>query len=227
MEKVLRCEPETLAACEPAGTAAPLARLAALIGPLVTPLSTDRFETLARTIVGQQLSVKAAATIWGRVAAACGAVAPDRLLALTDEEWRAFGVSKPKASYIRDLAAKVAGEVVRLDELDGMEDAEVIRTLMQVKGIGLWTAEMFLIFSLGRTDVRSLGDAGLQRAARWLLAAPDISLRDCFDRWSPHGSIASLYLWEAVNRGWVDAYGSLGEAEQMLPAGPEAAASPR
>src|SRR5262249_50510262 len=133
-----------------------------------------------------------------------GGVTPDRLSAMTPERLRTAGVSNAKASCVIDLSRKVASGELDFAPLQSMEDSEVIERLTQVKGIGKWTAKMFLIFSLGRKNVLSLGDVGLQRAARWLYENPEHVLKSRFEAWSPVNSLVSIYLWESVNRGYVD-----------------------
>lgn len=191
-----------------------LGKLIKLIGDLEVPLREDYFTSLVRAIVGQQLSVKAAATINDRVYTLCGEVTPGRILELSEEELRGAGLSTSKVTYIKDLASKVIGGELQLDQMDSFTDGEIIESLTAVKGIGRWTAEMFLIFSLGRPDVFSVGDLGLKRAIKWLYQleeAPLPYLKECGTKWSPNGTIASLYLWEAINIGYVDGYKSMAE----------------
>lgn len=182
-------------------------RLSALIrsiGELRLGLRNDWFAALAGSIVSQQLSVKAAATIWSRVVVAAGGITPERLLALREEQFRGAGVSRPKAAYIQDLARRVSDGELDFAALTLLDDEEVVARLTRVKGVGRWTAEMFLIFSLGRPDVLSLGDAGLKRSLKWLYNDPAAELEACGAAWRPVRSIVSLYLWEAINRGLVD-----------------------
>ncbi|MEF3301970.1 DNA-3-methyladenine glycosylase family protein [Paenibacillus sp. GYB003] len=188
-----------------------LARLARLIGPLTVSKPDNAFAFLAKSLIGQQLSVKAAATICGRVGQLCGELAPEAILAVSDEALRGAGVSAPKIRYMKGLARHVLDDGLDFARLAGLDDEEVVGVLTKVTGIGRWTAEMFLIFSLGREDVLSLGDAGLRRAASWLYAeerepqggSPALERRS--ERWRPYRTIASLYLWEAINAGHVGA----------------------
>ncbi|WP_276351380.1 DNA-3-methyladenine glycosylase family protein [Cohnella caldifontis] len=174
------------------------------VGELTIRLTADPFESLAMSIVGQQLSVKAAAVIRGRVRALVPAIAPEALLALDEETLRGAGLSRAKVASIRDLSAKALSRELDLERLDGMENEEIIRMVSAVRGIGRWTAEMFLLFSLGRPDVLSVGDFGLQRAAKWLYAMeerPDKKyLEQHAHKWTPYRSAASFYLWESINR---------------------------
>ncbi|KIL39803.1 hypothetical protein SD70_17805 [Gordoniibacillus kamchatkensis] len=179
-----------------------MARLTALIGTITFGKRGDLFGSLAKSLVAQQLSVKAAATIVRRVGEVCGEWTPEALLAAPEEGLRAAGLSKQKLGYIQGLAQAVLRKELDDEALRNMSDEEAIAALTKVKGIGRWTAEMFLIFSLGREDVLSLGDAGLRRAARWLYAERegDVDLAQLGEKWRPYRSIASFYLWEAVNR---------------------------
>jgi DNA-3-methyladenine glycosylase II len=175
------------------------------IGELKIRLTPDPFESLVYSIVGQQLSVKAAAVIRGRVRALVPAVTPEALLALDEETLRSAGLSRAKSASLRDLSAKTSSRELDLQRLDEMDNEAIIQMVSGVRGIGRWTAEMFLMFSLGRPDVLAVGDFGLQRAARWLYGMeerPDKKyLEQHAHKWSPYRSAASFYLWESINRG--------------------------
>ena len=194
-----------------------LGKLIKFIGDIEISLRDDYFLSLVRAIVGQQLSVKAAATINDRLMALCGELSPDRILELQEEELRGVGLSRGKVVYIRDLASRVKNGDLKLDRIEELEDENIIKSLTEIKGIGKWTAEMFLIFSLGRPNIFSMGDLGLQRSVMWLYQMEEVSvqyLKECQLKWSPYGTVASIYLWEAINRGYVDGYKSLKEAEK-------------
>lgn len=183
-----------------------MARLTAAVGDVSVGIEPDRFSALARAITGQQLSTAAAATIWKRFAA-LGPVEPEAILALEESTLRGVGLSGAKVRYVRDLAEHVATGSLDLAALDRMADDEVIAEVCRVKGIGRWTAEMFLVFSLQRPDVLALGDAGLLRAAGWALdhsrAATPEELETAGEAWRPYRSVASLYLWASLDRGLV------------------------
>jgi len=189
--------------------------LITLIGEIRTTPQGPHFASLARSIISQQISVKAAATIRGRVLEIAGELSPEALTAASDDALRGAGLSASKLAYLRDLSSKVKSNEVELERLHAMSDEAVIQVLTSIKGIGKWTAEMFLIFGLGREDVVSVGDAGLQRAARWLYGLKERAdrkyLQQVMDLWRPYGSIASLYLWEAINTGHVDSGQTLDE----------------
>jgi DNA-3-methyladenine glycosylase II len=164
----------------------------------------DHFAMLVRAIVFQQLSTKAATTIHDRLMACLpsGVPTPDVLGALTDEQLRTAGISRQKAAYLRDLGAKVSGGAVPLDAIDALADEEVITALTQVKGIGRWTAEMFLIFRLQRPDVLPLTDLGIINAiqkAYGLRKKPTSDrMRRIGEAWRPYRSVASWYLWRSL-----------------------------
>lgn len=195
-----------------------LGKLISIIGGITIPLRENSFEALTKSIIGQQLSVKAAQTIYDRVEALCHEVNPESILSIEDTELRKAGVSKAKIAYIKDLSEKVLSKEMDLESLDLFGNDTVITLLTHIKGIGKWTAEMFLIFSLGRMDVLSLGDVGLQRSAKWLYILDKNEdgkkcLKEKSSFWFPYYTIASLYLWEAVNKGYVDSFGSVEELE--------------
>jgi DNA-3-methyladenine glycosylase II len=146
----------------------------------------------------------------------CPEFTPEHVKQIPVEHLREAGVSRPKIAYIHDLCAKIESNELDFDGIHQLDNQEIIKKLTSVKGIGKWTAEMFLIFSLGRTDVLSLADVGLQRAAKWLYSgmpvdAPDKYLEQYGPKWHPYESIVSLYLWEAVDRGYVDSGKSIDE----------------
>jgi len=164
----------------------------------------ELLEDLIRSIVNQQLSSKAAATIYGRFLKLLpnGAVVPREILKLSDDELRSAGLSRPKIKYITGICEGVSNNDLDLSLLTNKPDEEVIVELVRLKGVGRWTAEMILIFSLGRTDIFSLGDIGLRNAVAKLyhidrdnlVEVERISLN-----WSPYRTYASRLLWESLN----------------------------
>ncbi|WP_123040626.1 DNA-3-methyladenine glycosylase family protein [Cohnella candidum] len=185
-----------------------LAWLIGRVGELTIHLNPDPFQSLALSIVGQQLSVKAAASIKERVLLLAPEFTPESLLALEPETLRGAGLSRAKVVSIHDLASKTAARQLDFDRLEQMENEEIIEMVTDVKGIGRWTAEMFLMFSLGRPDVLSLGDFGLQRSTKWLFGMEDRPDKKYLEqhghKWAPYRSAASFYLWEAINRGIIN-----------------------
>ena len=175
-------------------------------------LRVDHFSALVRAIIFQQLSTKAASTIHGRLVALLpgGQVTPQALGAVSEEQFRGVGVSRQKAMYLRDLCDRVARGEVSLDEVDALDDEAVIAALTKVKGIGRWTAEMFLMFRLHRPDVLPVGDLGILTAVQKVYGmrkrpTPDRLLR-IGETWKPYRSIACWYLWRSLdNEGAVSA----------------------
>jgi DNA-3-methyladenine glycosylase II len=165
----------------------------------------DHFAMLVRAIVFQQLSTKAATTIHNRLLGLMegGQPSPAGLAALTDEQFRSVGISRQKAGYLRDLSDKVAAGVVPLAAVDALDDEAVIAALTQIKGIGRWTAEMFLIFRLQRPDVLPLGDLGIvnaiQKAYRLRKKPTPERMRKIGEAWRPYRSVACWYLWRSLD----------------------------
>ncbi|MDO8964460.1 MAG: DNA-3-methyladenine glycosylase 2 family protein [Coriobacteriia bacterium] len=183
-----------------------MAEVTRSVGDVSVGLEDDRFVALARAIVGQQLSTKAASTIWGRFAA-LGPLEPAAVLGHSETQLRGVGLSGSKCTYVRDLAHRVASGDLDLESLDALDDDAVIADVTRVKGIGRWTAEMFLIFCLARPDVLAVDDNGLLRAGGWALglgrAATGAELAAAGEAWRPFRTAASLYLWASLDRGLV------------------------
>jgi DNA-3-methyladenine glycosylase II len=164
----------------------------------------DAYGALLRTIVGQQLSSKAARTIYERVLGLFGGEtpAPEQLLAVSEDDLRGAGLSGRKVTYIRDLAQHVIDGELELDRLDELSDEEVIEEIVAVRGLGRWSAEMFLLFHLERPDVTSAGDLGLRRAMQIEYGLDEMpgeqQYMEIAERWRPHRSLASVYLWESL-----------------------------
>ena len=163
------------------------------------------FETLVRSIVYQQLSGKVASVILGRLIALLpgGAVTPDAILKLTPARMRKAGLSKQKTAYIRDLARKTNKGHVKFEALADLTDLEVIEHLTQVKGIGVWTAHMFLIFALKRPDVLATGDLGVRIAIQKAYELAELPLPKQVEElaapWRPYSSVAVWYLWRSLD----------------------------
>jgi DNA-3-methyladenine glycosylase II len=164
----------------------------------------DAYGALLRAIVGQQLSTKAARTIYLRVVELFdGATpSPEQLLEASEEDLRACGLSGRKTEYIRDLARHVLSGELELDRLDRLSDEEAIEEIVAVRGLGQWTAEMFLLFHLERPDVLSGGDLGIRKAIQVEYGLeempPPARVIEIGEPWRPHRSLASLYLWESL-----------------------------
>jgi DNA-3-methyladenine glycosylase II len=165
----------------------------------------DAYGALLRSIVGQQLSTKAAATIYGRMTELFGGHAPTprQLLAADPEDIRAAGLSRPKIAYLRDLAQHVEDGTLELERLPELSDEEVTAQLTAIKGLGTWTAHMFLMFHLRRPDVLPVGDQGIRRAVQVeyrLRKLPDAErLEKIAKPWRPHRTLACLFLWSSLD----------------------------
>ncbi|MFC0634505.1 DNA-3-methyladenine glycosylase family protein [Brevundimonas balnearis] len=205
--ETLHAAREALAAADPA-----LARAHSVLPPFEWRLRPGGFEGLFRMIVEQQVSVAAAASIWRRVCEGLGEVTPERLLAHEPETLRTFGLSGQKARYGREIALAHVDGRIDLNGLNALSDDEAALALTAIKGVGRWTAETYLMFCEGRTDVFPGGDVALQEAMRW---ADDLEVRPNekaaylrAEAWRPHRGVAAHLLWAwygAVKRGEVAA----------------------
>jgi DNA-3-methyladenine glycosylase II len=175
------------------------------VGPCTLRPQTDLFALLVFAIVSQQISRKAAQSINARlIAGPCrGVLSAQAILASSEEELRGAGLSTAKRLSLLDLSRRVAGGELRLDELPNLPDDEVIAQLVPVRGIGVWTAQMFLIFSLGRPDVLPVDDFGLKAALRRHYNLSDLPDRKTIEAraepWQPFRSIATWYLWRSLD----------------------------
>jgi 3-methyladenine DNA glycosylase/8-oxoguanine DNA glycosylase len=194
----------SLAAADPA-----LGRLIEAVGPFEMRLqeTPSVFVALAQAIVFQQLNGKAAATIFGRLRALFpagdDAAAAEQILLTSDEDLRAAGLSRSKALSLRDLARRATeGEILGIEEYAALDDAEVVTSLTRVRGIGPWTAQMFLMFRLGRPDVLPVDDFGIRKgfgiAFGTGTTADRKELEAYAERWRPYRTVASWYLWRTV-----------------------------
>ena len=165
----------------------------------------DAYGALLRSIVGQQLSTKAAATIYGRMLELFDGhpPTPKQLLKVDPDKIRAAGLSRPKIAYLRDLAQHVEEGTLELEHLPDLPDEEVAEQLTAIKGLGQWTADMFLMFHLGRPDVLPVGDQGIRRAVQVeyrLRKLPDAKRLEKIARpWRPYRTLACLYLWSSLD----------------------------
>jgi DNA-3-methyladenine glycosylase II len=165
----------------------------------------DAYQALARAIVGQQLSTKAAASIWRRVTELFGEHTPSpvQLLEVDGQELRDAGLSWSKVGFLKDLAERVEDGRLDLDRLGELSDDDVVAELTEIKGVGRWTAEMFLIFHLGRPDVVSMGDLGIRRAVQLAYGLDELpgpsEMERISEPWRPHRTLACLYLWRSLH----------------------------
>lgn len=163
----------------------------------------DYFRNITRSIIGQQLSVKAARTIFGRFEELVnGKVLPKNVLLLSEDLMRGAGLSYAKARYVLTFADQVEKKNIHLEKLPEMPDEQVIEELLKIKGVGKWTAEMFLMFSLNRPDVFSHGDVGLQRAIKKIYGLTEYdfeTFENISSKWSPYRTYACDILWQSLD----------------------------
>jgi DNA-3-methyladenine glycosylase II len=175
------------------------------VGPYKMQFRNPNFHTLVRSIVYQQLSGKAALTIFNRLIGAAKAdpLTPESILKLRPARMRTLGLSKQKLTYIRELARMTRDGQVRFDRVHALEDAAIIEHFTQVKGIGVWTAQMFLIFALRRLDVLPTGDLGVRAAIKKAYNLPELptpaEMEKIAASWRPYCSVASWYLWRSLD----------------------------
>ena len=168
------------------------------IGHIRRPVMPDLFESLIHAVAAQQISAKALATVWARIKALVEPVSPRQIAAVPVEELQKCGISMRKAIYIKDIADSVLSGELDLGELHEMTDSEVCKRLSQIKGIGIWTAEMLMTFSMQRPDIMSWDDLAIHRGLRMLYRHRKITpalFAKYKRRYSPYATVASLYLW--------------------------------
>lgn len=197
--KIMRKALNHLKKCDPV-----LCAIIEKVGPFRMEYGLADFSSLAEAIVYQQLNGKAAATIFKRFTTLAGEpLTPDGILKLTDEQLRSVGLSKQKSAYLKDLAAKTAAGVVDFASLPGLSDEDVIKQLTQIKGIGVWTAHMFLIFALRRPNVLPTGDYGVQMALKKHYRKRKLPKPKEMEKiakvWEPYRSVACWYMWRSLD----------------------------
>jgi len=168
------------------------------IGKIERAVNPNLFSALVNAIVGQQISTKAHATIWERMTNGLGEIAPQTILDCPDDKLQGYGISFKKTAYIKGAAQRVADGRLDIDALHQKSDDDICKELIQIDGIGLWTAEMLMLFSMQRPDILSFGDLAILRGMRMLYHHRTIT-KQLFEkyrrRYSPYGSVAGLYLW--------------------------------
>jgi len=175
-----------------------LAEVIDRIGKIERAVNPDLFSALINAIVGQQISTKAQQTVWKRMYNLLGEITPISILNRSKEDLQGIGLSFRKVDYIRNIAQKVADKELDLEALHGMNDEDLCAELSNLKGIGKWTAEMIMLFSMQRKNILSYGDLAILRGMRMLYHHREITnekFRKYWRRYSPYASIASLYLW--------------------------------
>ncbi|WP_059370038.1 DNA-3-methyladenine glycosylase family protein [Treponema endosymbiont of Eucomonympha sp.] len=173
------------------------------IGHIERTVDTDLFSSIIRHIIGQQISAAAQKTIWERITRKIGAITADAVNGLSVDEIQQFGTTFRKAAYIKDFARKIESGKFAPDDMRGKSDSEIVARLSAVKGIGVWTAEMILIFCLQRPDIFSYTDLAIHRGLRMLYRHETID-KQKFEQYrlafSPHCTVASLYIWAVAGR---------------------------
>lgn len=182
---------------------AKLARVIREVGPRTLAPQRGRYSSLCRSIVGQQVSTKAAASVYERFRVACGGwVTPLRVDALRDADLRGAGFSRQKIASVRDLTRAVLEGRLRLDRFAGLDEDSVAERLLPIRGIGPWSVDMFLIFVLARPDVLPVGDLGIQNALQRMHRLPERpgpdQMLSLTRRWRPYRSLGSVYLWRSL-----------------------------
>jgi len=168
------------------------------VGIIKRKINPNLFSALVGNIIGQQISIKAANTVRGKLNTLCN-MEPEKLYRLTTEDIQSCGMSMRKAGYIKNIAEAAVNKIVDFDALPAKSDKEIIQSLISLNGIGLWSAEMLLIFSLMRPNIVSYGDLAIRRGMMRLYGLDELSKEQFMqyaENYSPYGSAASLYLWE-------------------------------
>src|SRR5699024_5008488 len=185
-----------------------LALLIKKLGNIQINLRPNPLKSLVRSIIGQQITVKVASSIFQQLTEALNDQwTIDNISQIEDAQLKSFGLSTAKINYIRNLVNHIQQRHLDLEMIYYLSNKEVIHTLTEVKGIGRWTAEVFLLFTLQRLDVMPVHDVGLQRAAQWLYQTPEKDrknqLTQCSKYWDECASIGAFYLWEAIHQGYL------------------------
>ena len=175
-----------------------LATVIERVGPIQRAVDSDLFSSVVHHIIGQQISTKAQQTVWGSLTAELGAITPGTVLACGRDRLQAVGTTWKKADHILDFARKVQSGEFDIEALNGMTDEEAVDALASLKGVGVWTAEMILLFCLQRPNIFSYGDLAIRRGVRMVYRHKELP-KERFERYrkrfSPYGSTASLYFW--------------------------------
>jgi DNA-3-methyladenine glycosylase II len=201
MENFALTDPQIRSALDTlAATDSHVAAAVKLVGYPAERINEQGFTTVLRVIVGQQLSVKAAATIWGRVHALAGETAgPDEYDRINDEALRGAGLSRQKVSYVRSLCATVRDGTLDFGALTTLSDNDAVKAITAVKGLGVWSAHMYMMFSLGRADIMPVGDLAVRVGIGRIIGTADRPTEKQCDeignRWKPHRSVMALLAW--------------------------------
>lgn len=183
-----------------------LAKVISMIGPITYKPHDDAFAFLVHEIIEQMLSIKAGAKIYSRLEELCnGSISPNNINQLTDEQIKSIGTSTSKVSYIRGITNAVLSGEINLEELPSLNDQQICKKLLALKGVGNWTAKMYLIFVLDRQDILPTEDIAFIQAYEWMYKTTDRSKESIEKRckkWKPYSSIAARYLYRALDAGF-------------------------
>ena len=184
------------------GTDEKLSKLIRYINKSELIIEEDGFKCIVKYIIGQQISDKARETIWQRVCTVLENVTPEKILVTSDEKLKKVGLSERKVTYIKILATAILDGNINFSEFKKLTNEEVIKKLTTLKGIGQWTAEMYLIFSLGRENVLSKGDGTIKRTIQWMYDLEELPsserLVEYFSSWTQYATIVSSYFWKSI-----------------------------
>lgn len=187
------------------GTDEKLSKLIRYINKSELIIEEDGFKCIVKYIIGQQISDRARETIWQRVCTVFENVTPEKILEASDDEFKKIGLSERKVRYIKILATAILEGDINFSEFKNLTNEEVIKKLTTLKGIGQWTAEMYLIFSLGRENVLSKGDGTIRRTIQWMYDLEELpsseKLVKYFSSWTQYATIVSSYLWKSIELG--------------------------
>lgn len=182
-----------------------LGKLIRYIGTSEIAIEKDGFKCLVKYIVGQQISDKARETVWQRIGTTLGNVTPGVMLSTSDDDLRSVGLSGRKVEYIKTLSEHIVEKRIDIEKFLSLSNEEIISKLTVIKGIGRWTAEMYLIFSLARENVLSCGDGTIKRTIQWMYSLKELPsskiLADYFVNWTEYATIVSSYLWKSITLG--------------------------
>lgn len=187
------------------GTDDKLAKLITCIGDADLEIEQDGFRCIVKYIIGQQISDRARETIWQRLCVLCKDLTPIEISNLRDDDLRNIGISGRKVEYIRNLARDLCEKEIEFEKLQNCSNNEIIDRLTAVRGIGCWTAEMYIIFSLGRINVLSKSDGTIRRSIQWMYKLEDLpsakELTYYFNKWKGYETIVSAYFWKSIELG--------------------------
>lgn len=189
------------------GTDEKLGELIRYIGQCELIIEEDGFKCIVKYIIGQQISDKARETLWQRMRENLGDITPEKILKICDIDLKKIGLSSRKVIYIKTLASAIIDGNIDFDSFKTLTNEEIIKKLTVLKGIGQWTAEMYLIFSLGRENVLSKGDGTIRRTIQWMYDLEELPsaemLLNYFSSWTQYATIVSAYLWKSIELGLV------------------------